>query len=121
MWEYYKLQNMQNTQCFQLKQRHQVTAVCIAVGQAARSGFCFHYNIYWGACVVRNEVLVNNCLFLVDTGRYAALGAAGGGAAVVGLALVLEVAGTRGVLVAFTAGVADNAQVINLRDGKTVP
>ena len=66
--------------------------------QAAGSGFCFHYNIYWGACVVGNEVLVNNCLLLVDCGSNAALGAAGGGAAVVGLALVLEVAFTAGVL-----------------------
>ena len=102
-------------------QQHLVTAVGIAVGQAACSGFRLHYNICRRACVVQNVVLVDDCLLLVDCGSSAALGTAGGGAAVVGLALVLEVAGTRGVLVAFTAGVADNAQVINLRDGFTVP
>ena len=50
---------------------------------------------------------MDNCLLLVDAGRYAALGAAVGGAAVVGLALVLEVTCPCGVLVAFTAGVLD--------------
>ena len=75
--------------------------------QAAGSGFCFHYNICRRACVVRNVVLMDNCLLLVDAGRYAALGAAVGGAAVVGLALVLEVTCPCGVLVAFTAGVLD--------------